>query len=53
MDVFHEHVSRALPVHQATRDYMGDEGRSFGFGDQVAGPKPPQADLVKNQGSEQ
>jgi len=31
---------------------MGDEGRSFGFGDQVADPKPPRAALVKSHGGE-
>jgi len=34
------------------RNFMGDEGRSFGFGDQVADPKPPQAALVKSHGGE-
>jgi hypothetical protein len=28
------------------------EGRSFGFGDQVADPKPPQAAVVKCHGGE-
>jgi hypothetical protein len=40
-------VSRAKPVQTAARNFIGDEGRSFGFGDQVAGPKPPRAALVK------
>jgi hypothetical protein len=31
---------------------MRDEGRPFGFGDQVADPKPPQAAVVKSHGSE-
>jgi hypothetical protein len=31
---------------------MGDEGRSFGFGDQVVDPKPPRAAWVKSQGGE-
>ena len=31
---------------------MGDEGRSFGFGDQIADPKPPRATLVKSHGGE-
>jgi hypothetical protein len=31
---------------------QGDEGRSFGFGDQVADPKPPRAALVKSHGGE-
>ena len=34
------------------RNFIGDEGRSFGFGDQVADPKPPQAALVKSHGGE-
>jgi hypothetical protein len=33
-------------VHNYTRD----EGRPFGFGDQVADPKPPQAAVVKSDG---
>ena len=45
-------VSRASPVHTAMRNYMRDEGRSFGFGNQVADPKPPQAAAVKSHGSE-
>ena len=31
---------------------MRDGGRSFGFGDQVADPKPPQAAVVKSHGGE-
>ena len=34
------------------RNFIGDEGRSFGFGDQVADPKPPRAALVKSHGGE-
>jgi hypothetical protein len=45
-------VSRASPVHTATRNCTGDEGGPFGFGDQVADPKPPQAALVKSHGGE-
>src|ERR1700731_1403876 len=30
----------------------GSQGRSFGFGDRVAGPKPPRAALVKTDGGE-
>ena len=45
-------VSRASRVHTAMRNYIGDEGRPFGFGDQVADPKPPQAAAVKSHGSE-
>ena len=36
----------------AARNFVGDEGRSFGFGDQVADPKPPRAALVKSHGGE-
>jgi hypothetical protein len=36
----------------ATDVFIGDEGRSFGFGDQVADPKPPRAALVKSHGGE-
>jgi hypothetical protein len=32
--------------------FIGDEGRSFGFGDQVADPKPPRAVFVKSHGGE-
>src|SRR5262245_40217843 len=45
-------VSRASPVHTATRNCTGDEGGPFGFGDQVADPKPPQAAVAKSHGSE-
>ena len=34
------------------RNFIGDEGRSFGFGSQVADPKPPRAALVKSHGGE-
>jgi hypothetical protein len=34
-------VSRVSPVQTAKRNCTRDEGRSFGFGDQVADPKPP------------
>ena len=36
----------------AARNFIGDEGRSFGFGDQVADPKPPRAALDKSHGGE-
>ena len=42
----------AQPVQTAAHNFMGDEGRSFGFGDQVADPKPPRAALVKSHGGE-
>jgi hypothetical protein len=42
----------ASAVQTAARNFIGDEGRSFGFGDQVADPKPPQAALVKSHGGE-
>jgi hypothetical protein len=45
-------VSRVTPVHTALRNCTGDEGRPFGFGDQVADPKPPQAAVVKSRGGE-
>ena len=45
-------VSRASPVQMAVRNCTRDEGRPFGFGDQVADPKPPQAALVKSHGGE-
>jgi len=41
-----------LVSRTAARNFIGDEGRSFGFGDQVADPKPPQAALVKSHGGE-
>jgi hypothetical protein len=34
------------------RNFMGDEGRAFGFGDQVADRKPLQAAVVKSNGGE-
>ena len=34
------------------RNCTRDEGRPFGFGDQVVDPKPPQAALVKSHGRE-
>ena len=34
------------------RNCTRDEGRSFGFGDQVADPKPPRAAAVKSRGGE-
>jgi len=40
-------VSRVTPVHTAVRNCTRDEGRPFGFGDQVADPKPLQAAVVK------
>jgi hypothetical protein len=43
-------VSRASPVHAATRNCAGDEGGPFGFGDQVVDPKPPRAAVVKSHG---
>jgi hypothetical protein len=45
-------VSRASPVHTALRNYAGDEGGPFGFGDQVVDPKPPQAATAKSHGGE-
>jgi hypothetical protein len=45
-------VSRVTPVHTAMRNCTRDEGRPFGFGDQVADPKPPQAAVVKSDGGE-
>ena len=43
---------RASPVHTAVRNCTGDEGGPFGFGDQVADPKPPRAAVVKSHGRE-
>src|ERR1700692_1895804 len=43
-------VSRASPVQTAVRNCTRDEGGPFGFGDQVADPKPPQAAVVKSHG---
>src|SRR5262249_39960378 len=45
-------VSRVTPVQTALRNCIGDEGGPFGFGDQVADPKPPQAAAVKSRGGE-
>src|SRR5450755_2915492 len=39
-------------VHTAARNCTRDEGRPFGFGDQVADPKPPRAAAVKSRGGE-
>ena len=45
-------VSRVSPVQTAVRNCTGDEGGPFGFGDQVADPKPPRAAVVKSHGRE-
>ena len=45
-------VSRASPVQTAVRNCTRDEGGPFGFGDQVADPKRPQAAVVKSHGGE-
>ena len=45
-------VSRASPVQTEVRNCTRDEGRPFGFGDQVADPKPPQAATDKIRGGE-
>ena len=45
-------ASRAPPVQTAVRNCTRDEGRPFGFGDQVADPKPPRAAAVKSRGGE-
>ena len=45
-------VSRGSPAQTAARNYTGDEGRAFGFGNQVADPKPPRAAAVKSHGRE-
>jgi len=45
-------VSRAAPVQTALRNCTEDEGGPFGFGDQVADPKPPRAAAVKSLGGE-
>src|ERR1700704_2262321 len=45
-------VSRVSPVHTAKRNCTRDEGGPFGFGDQVADPKPPRAAAVKSRGGE-
>ena len=44
-------VSRAPSVRRA-RNCTRDEGGPFGFGDQVADPKPQQAAVVKSDGGE-
>ena len=45
-------VSRVTSVQTALRTCTGDEGGPFGFGDQVADPKLPQAAAVKSRGGE-
>src|ERR1700731_3754664 len=45
-------VSRASPVHTAARNCTRDGGGPFGFGDQVADPKPPRVAAVKSRGGE-
>ena len=45
-------VSRVTPVHTAQRNCTRDGGWPFGFGDQVADPKPLQAAVVKSAGGE-
>ena len=45
-------VSRVSPVQTAVRNCTRDEGGPFGFGDQVADPKPPRAAVVKSHGGE-
>jgi hypothetical protein len=45
-------VSRASPVHTVARNCTRDEGRPFGFGDQVVDPKPPRVAAVKSRGGE-
>jgi hypothetical protein len=45
-------VTKRSRFKKAARNFIGDEGRSFGFGDQVADPKPPRAALVKSHGGE-
>jgi hypothetical protein len=45
-------VSRATSVHTALRNCTRDEGGPFGFGDQVADPKPPRAAAAKSRGGE-
>src|SRR5215813_9405973 len=45
-------VSRVTPVQTASRNCAGDEGGPFGFGDQVADSKAPQAAAVKSRGGE-
>ena len=45
-------VSRSVAGPNGCANFIGDEGRSFGFSDQVADPKPPRAALVKSHGGE-
>jgi hypothetical protein len=45
-------VSRSVAGSNGCAQLYRDEGRSFGFGDQVADPKPPGAALVKSHGGE-
>ena len=45
-------VSRVTPVHTAMPNCTIDGGGPFGFGDQVADPKPPRAASVKSRGGE-
>jgi hypothetical protein len=45
-------ASRVTPVQTALRNCTGDEGGPFGFGDQVADPKPPRAAAAKSPGGE-
>jgi hypothetical protein len=45
-------ASRVTPVQTALHNCTGDEGGPFGFGDQVADPKPPRAAAAKNRGGE-
>ena len=45
-------ASRVSPVQTALRNCTGDEGGPFGFGDQVADPKPPRAAAAKSPGGE-
>jgi hypothetical protein len=45
-------VSRAPLVQTEVRNCTIDEGRPFGFGDQVADPKPPRVAAVKSRGGE-
>jgi len=40
-------VSRALPVHTATRNFTRDEGGPFGFGDQE--PIPSHRKLLRSK----
>src|SRR5688500_3401382 len=45
-------ASRVSPVQTALRNCTGDGGGPFGFGDQVADPKPPRAAAAKSRGGE-